>query len=466
MVPISVIIPTHNRAALLDKTLHSLTCQSRMDFHIVLVDHGSTDDTAGIYQKYKDSLPISYYTIPRNGYAPAIARDFGAKKSEAPLLVFLDCGTVVPVRFVEAHLAFHSRHVNSVGIGLRHGYRDWEDRAEYMLESAESYGDLASLLGQQGRDQAEDEISLRDGRADIDLEHSSMPWYFGWTANLSFEKERYLATGGFNMELTGWGYEDLDLCYRLFKQGMKFAYVEDGWCIELPQSRPPARKRLESNRRNTFRCYREQRTLALEALLLPVELLRKALASYRAATSEEAVFAILGQIRTKFLDSQHVEECFRYLTMIGQERVACPPIPEHVRSQFTRPTLLIGGTEQDAGDYDYLTLADESYSPTPSVWSCSGILIPLADQSLGTVIIADVWKKFGWPFAYSFPLPALSLLEYLILEIQRTARKAIFLDSQTGSPDSADISVETLKGLCGKYNLPFEIVSLSLPVGA
>src|SRR5579875_622850 len=96
MLPLSVIIPTHNRADLLDKTLHSLTYQSKTDFPIILVDHGSTDDTEAVYRKYKDKLRVSYYKIPREGYAPAVARDFGVKKIETPLLVFLDCGTVVP----------------------------------------------------------------------------------------------------------------------------------------------------------------------------------------------------------------------------------------------------------------------------------------------------------------------------------------------------------------------------------
>ncbi|HLI71532.1 MAG TPA: glycosyltransferase [Ktedonobacteraceae bacterium] len=468
MLPLSVIIPTHNRADLLDKTLHSLTYQSKTDFPIILVDHGSTDDTEAVYRKYKDRLRVSYYKIPREGYAPAVARDFGVKKIETPLLVFLDCGTVVPTRYIEAHMAFHHRYTNYVGIGLRHGYRDLGTGSQYILESAESYGDLAPLLGQKGRDQAEAEIPLHDVRTGIDLENACMPWYFGWTTNLSLPKEAYLSAGGFNLELKGWGYEDIDLCYKLYKQGLKFAFVQDGWSIELPQSRLPYKERLENGRDNMFHCYQRQRSLALESLLLAVGLLRKAIAAYRAlpTTSEETFSAVAGEIRTHFQYFQQAEDLFRYLTKVGQERVACPPIPDRVRSQLTQPTLFIGGTGREAEDYDYLTLIDENYSSTPSVWSCCGILIPLPDQSLGTVIVSDIWKRLDWTPSYAFALPGVSLLEFLISEIQRAAKKAVFLDSLPASPDCPGVSVETLESLCKKYGLPFEIVSLSQPVGA
>lgn len=42
---IAVVIPTYNRRAILERTLNALADQTRRDFHIVVVDDGSTDDT-------------------------------------------------------------------------------------------------------------------------------------------------------------------------------------------------------------------------------------------------------------------------------------------------------------------------------------------------------------------------------------------------------------------------------------
>lgn len=313
-----------------------------------------------------------------------------------------------------------------------------------------------------------------------------MPWYFGWTTNLSLPREAYFSVGGFDLELKGWGFEDVDLCYRLSKQGLKFAFVEDGWSIELPQPRQPLKDRIENGQRNMFHGYLKQRSLALESLLLAAKLLRKSIALYRAlpTTSPDAFLAMekqihthfqytqqivmfsekstpsTKQIRTHFQYMQQAEEIFHYLTKIGQDCVALPPIPAQVLSQFTQPTLLIGGTVQQAGGYDYLTLADERSVSTPSIWSCCGILIPLADQSLETVVVSDIWKKLDWSYPYPFDIPSVSLLEFLLSEIQRTAKKAIFIHSPSVPSNGAGLSVEALESMCQRYGLSFQIVSL------
>lgn len=449
MLPLSIIIPSYNRASLMDKTLQSLTRQSRKDFQTILVDHGSTDNTEEIYWKYKDMLRISYFKIARDDYSPGSPRDFGVRKSETPLIAFIDSGTVVPSRYVEAHIAFHHLHSNHVGIGLQ--YRK-DDAGE----------DFVSLFSQGDIDLAYPvlkEAQFQDVREGIDLENSSIPWLFGWTSNISLPGEAYFSAGGFDLELKGWGFEDADLCYRLSKQGLRFSFVEDGWNIEIPQPRQPMQERMESGQRNILHCYFKQRSLVLESLILAGMLLRKAIGSYRAlpATSPEAFSTLIEKMRSE--SHQQTEEIFRYLTTIGQDNVAFPhSIANRGCSRFTRPTLFIGGTVQEAQWYDYITLADEGRASTPSIWSCCGIRIPLADHSLETVIVSDIWKKLNWSVQYSFGISSMSLLEVLISEIQRTAKQAIFIHSPSASSNRASLSVEALENMCHKSNLSFQII--------
>jgi glycosyltransferase involved in cell wall biosynthesis len=57
---ISVIIPTRNRANLLDLALQSLVCQtlSQSEFEVIVIDNGSTDETQYVIDKYRSILPL------------------------------------------------------------------------------------------------------------------------------------------------------------------------------------------------------------------------------------------------------------------------------------------------------------------------------------------------------------------------------------------------------------------------
>src|SRR5829696_624334 len=48
MVEISVVVPTHNRSGLLAQTLRSVLWQRGVDLEVLVVDDGSTDDTAEV----------------------------------------------------------------------------------------------------------------------------------------------------------------------------------------------------------------------------------------------------------------------------------------------------------------------------------------------------------------------------------------------------------------------------------
>ncbi len=89
-----MIIPTYNRENFLRDTLESLTDQ-RMPpdrFDVIVVDDGSSDGTPTV-QEVSYPFRLSYYRQPNQG--DAVARNLGASKSDAALLVFLDDDIVV-----------------------------------------------------------------------------------------------------------------------------------------------------------------------------------------------------------------------------------------------------------------------------------------------------------------------------------------------------------------------------------
>lgn len=455
MIPLTVIIPSYNRASLLDKTLLSLTHQSSVDFQVLVVDHASTDNTEEIALKYQSSLPLSYHKIARSGYSPGEPRDFGIREAKTPFIAFIDSGTIVPSCYVEAHLEFHHSHANYVGIGLQ--YRKDSDDGKSFDE------ELASFLSQTDIDKAYSwlqKMQMQDERAEIKLEESGIPWYFGWTANLSISREACLAVGGFDLDLRGWGFEDVDLCHRLARSGFKFAFVEHGWSIEIPQPRQAVRERLESNQKNMLLCYLKQRSLGLEALLLSEKLVRKAAQKFIAlGTIPPDQLATLGQqMASHFRFVDYAEDIYRFLAQVGLEKQTLPGLRDKLSLPSGDSCLLIGGSARDVETWGYVTTIDDTLVSTSSLWSCAGILLPLADNSLDSVIVAPLWKKLDWAISYPFNLPRVSLLEFLILEISRVARQAIFLTCEAA--DLTDPSITLLEDLCSRHHLTFELVGL------
>ncbi len=84
---ISVIIPLYNKSWTIERALSSVLAQTFQDFEIIIVDDGSTDDSATKVEKYL-SERITLIAQPNAG--PGAARNKGASVARGELLAFLD----------------------------------------------------------------------------------------------------------------------------------------------------------------------------------------------------------------------------------------------------------------------------------------------------------------------------------------------------------------------------------------
>ena len=184
MIELSVIIPTRNRADLLDATLESITKQTFPSdkFEIIVIDNGSTDNTAEICKKYQCCFPeFRYFYEPSPGLH--VGRHKGAKESRSSILVYADDDIKATSSWLEGIMeAFQDTEIAMVGgnnlplfIGTPPG---WLDSLWKQIEPQ------ANILWQ---------LSLIDLGQEA---HYINPFYiFG--CNFSIRKETLISAGGF-----------------------------------------------------------------------------------------------------------------------------------------------------------------------------------------------------------------------------------------------------------------------------
>ena len=66
MPRVSIVLPTFNRAALIGRAIESVLAQTVDDWQLVVVDDGSTDDTATVVASFDDPR-IEYVRRPNGG---------------------------------------------------------------------------------------------------------------------------------------------------------------------------------------------------------------------------------------------------------------------------------------------------------------------------------------------------------------------------------------------------------------
>jgi len=198
---ISIVIPTFNRRATLEKVLPSLCNQSLScdAYEILLVDSGSTDGTDELIKGL--SIPnIRFFVQENKGRSGA--RNKGVKEAKGELVVFTDADIIADENLLSAHLALQRKYPGSALVGC-----------EIQVNNLEEYKSVKR--GQQQR-----RTLHRDNR-------KRLSWLYFLTGNVCVPREKLIEVGIFDENFTGYGHEDLELGYRLEKAGVPIRYNPD-----------------------------------------------------------------------------------------------------------------------------------------------------------------------------------------------------------------------------------------------
>lgn len=130
---LTVIVPAHNAAGMLPRTLGALRNSDlpRDRWELVVVDDGSSDETSLVAARYADTV----VTLPGKAHGPAYARNRGFEVAGGKIVVFIDADVVVHAdtltRFAdlfanrpELGAAFGSYDTNPPASGLISQYRN------------------------------------------------------------------------------------------------------------------------------------------------------------------------------------------------------------------------------------------------------------------------------------------------------------------------------------------------------
>jgi len=236
-VSCSVIIPTYNRSKLLRYTLDCLRKQRRSekDFEIIIVDDGSTDDSLEAVRNFESDIRIRYIWKPDEGFRAAEARNCGVKLAQGDVIIFIDSGVLVGSDFVQSHLSMHRQSLSPLAvIGYVYGFGDL-DRSSKKLADLVKPSIIDDFIEQNSK--SRNYLDSREfiyERTEDKLDVLSTPWCLFWTCNVSVLRKTVEGVGLFDEEFKSWGAEDIELGYRLYLAGVKYALAREAAAVHFP----------------------------------------------------------------------------------------------------------------------------------------------------------------------------------------------------------------------------------------
>lgn len=94
---LSIIIPVYNSEDYLEECLESIVCNDLNQIEILLINDGSTDNSAKIIENYSNRYQqVTYYNRENSGVSSS--RNFGLKKSQGKWVWFIDSDDIIQLQ--------------------------------------------------------------------------------------------------------------------------------------------------------------------------------------------------------------------------------------------------------------------------------------------------------------------------------------------------------------------------------
>jgi glycosyltransferase involved in cell wall biosynthesis len=141
---ISIIMPTYNRAGLIAETIDSIRKQTYSNWELLIMDDGSTDETALIVQSFNDAR-ISFYKHVHTGEVSKLKNE-GIRYARSELIAFMDSDDLWPPEKLKKQMQALLYYPDA-GFSVTNGYTFKNDLSKpidffYRQTSGMEYGPM------------------------------------------------------------------------------------------------------------------------------------------------------------------------------------------------------------------------------------------------------------------------------------------------------------------------------------
>lgn len=211
----SIIIPTYNRSEKLSDCLKALFGQNydAEKYEIIVVDDGSQDATLSVLKRAQKSSPVPLYFFSQPNSGQGVARNKGIVEANGDIILLLGDDIIATPSLLAHHSRIHKLHPEENAAVL--GFITWHPKLVItpLMRFMECGGAIFSRFG--GHQFAFD---LLKGKSIAD-------YRFFYTSNISL-KRTALDKHKFDPWFSGYGWEDIELGYRLTKEISLIIYYE------------------------------------------------------------------------------------------------------------------------------------------------------------------------------------------------------------------------------------------------
>lgn len=190
---VSVIIPACGRINKLENTIKSILNQTYLPFEIFVIDDSEDNSVLNMCEKFKQNITYIKNKLKGQGNA----RNLGASNSRGDILLFIDSDIIASENLIKNHVYWHKKgekvvlgKVNFPEIPIDY-YNSIVDIGAYFEKIKENKLDFIKFI----------------------------------TCNISINRQLFCKSGGFDPGFTTYGFEDIELGYRIGKNKKFIRYA-------------------------------------------------------------------------------------------------------------------------------------------------------------------------------------------------------------------------------------------------
>ena len=218
---ISVIVSTYNRPDAVGKVLDSLVRQNDLNYEIIIADDGSKKDTKYLIKKFSlnHKIYISHVWQDDIGFRLSKIRNSAIRKAKGDYLIFLDGDCIVQPDFISQHrqLAEHRYIVTGGRILLNKDLTSIIINSKILNFPSLKFNSPFLFASRKINKFMPIFFKIPDN---FFRKYNKFVWKRIKGCNLAVWKSDALSIKGFDENITGWGHEDADFVFRLFKKGV------------------------------------------------------------------------------------------------------------------------------------------------------------------------------------------------------------------------------------------------------